>query len=124
MPTHKDILFDLVDSISAQDTDKLGSLFTEDCVYEDVALGGMMHGREEVRAGYTQVFSQFPDFKLEIKCYFTTEDAVISEWVMTGTSKTGKHFSTRGVTIDKTRRGRVQENRDYYDPRGILEAGL
>jgi steroid delta-isomerase-like uncharacterized protein len=124
MSTNKDILFEFVDAVSMQDLNKLASLFTEDCVYEDVAQGGTMLGREEVKAGYNQVFSQFPDFKLEIKSYFIAEDAITSEWVMTGTSKTGKSFSTRGVTIDQLRGGKIQKNRDYYDPSGILNAGV
>jgi steroid delta-isomerase-like uncharacterized protein len=123
MSTHQDVLFEFVEAVSMQDLDKLASLFTEDCVYEDVAQGGTMLGRDKVKAGYDQVFSQFPDFKLEIKSYFIAEDAIISEWVMTGTSKTGKSFTTRGVTIDKLRGGKIQENRDYYDPTGILNAG-
>lgn len=82
-----------------------------------------MHGRKEVKAAYSEIFSKFPDFKLEIKSYFIAENAITSEWVMTGTSKTGQHFSTRGATIDILRKRKICENRDYYDPSEILKAG-
>jgi len=124
MSTNKNILTEFVKAVSLKDVNRLASLFTEDCVYEDVALGGIMHGREEVKAGYSEIFSKFPDFILEIRSFFVSEDAVTSEWVMMGTSKTGQHFSTRGVTIDILHKGKICENRDYYDPAAILGAGV
>ncbi len=124
MLNHKDILQELVEAVSLQDAKKLASLFTEDCYYEDVALGGSMHGRKEVKAGYDEIFYKFPDFKLEIRSRYTFKNVIFSEWVMTGTSSTGQHFSTRGATIDILRDGKIQENRDYYNPSEIIKAGV
>jgi hypothetical protein len=36
--------------------------------------------------------------------------------VMTGTPKSGKLFSIRGVSISELQRGKISRNSDYYNP--------
>jgi steroid delta-isomerase-like uncharacterized protein len=110
------IIKDLINAISAHDVEKIGSFFTEECFYEDVADGSTMRGRKEVEAGYHDFFILIPDFKLETTSVFTSGNQVTSEWVMTGTSKSGKYFSIRGVSISKIQEGKINRNLDYYNP--------
>ena len=118
----KRVMYDLVAAISAHDVEKIESCFTEDCFYEDVALGGVMRGREVVKAGYLDFFIDIPDFKLELESLFIAGNWVGSEWVMTGTPPTGKSFSTRGASISELEDGKVKRNRDYYDPSSLIQA--
>jgi uncharacterized protein (TIGR02246 family) len=45
---------------SSHDTEKLLSLFTDDCVYEDVTFGAINHGKEELRAFADGDFARTP----------------------------------------------------------------
>jgi steroid delta-isomerase-like uncharacterized protein len=115
------VIHDLVAAISSQYVEKIASCFTEDCFYEDVALGGVMRGREAVKAGYSDFFADIPDFKLELESLFIAGNWVGSGWVMTGTPTTGKSFSTRGASISELQGGKIKRNTDYYDPASLLQ---
>jgi steroid delta-isomerase-like uncharacterized protein len=117
------IIHELIAAISSHDVEKMASLFTEDCLYEDVALGSVMHGREALKTGYRNLFSSIPDFKLELESLFIADDWVGSEWVMTGTPTTGENFSIRGASISQLQGGKIKRNADYYDPASLLWQG-
>jgi steroid delta-isomerase-like uncharacterized protein len=118
----KRMMYDLVAAISSHDAEKIASCFTEDCFYEDMALGGIMRGREAVKAGDSDFFADIPDFKLELESLFIAGNWVGSEWVMTSTPTTGKSFSNRGASISELEEGKVKRNSDYYDPSSFLQA--
>jgi steroid delta-isomerase-like uncharacterized protein len=118
----KRLIQDAISAINSHDVEKLASLFTEDCFYEDVALGGVMHGSEAVKTGYASFFTHIPDFHIELKSLFIADTWGCCEWVMTGTSTSGKSFSTRGATINELQGARIKRNSDYYDPSSILQA--
>lgn len=109
---------------STRDIEKLASLFTDDCIYEDVALGMVSRGKQELRAFAEGVFATMPDFKLELTSRFATEKWAAMEWIMSGTpvadtppfAATGKSFSAvRAVTIIELEGGKIRRNSDYWD---------
>ena len=106
--------YELIAAISSHDVEKMASLFTEDCFYEDVALGSAMRGREALKTGYSNLFATIADFKLELTSLFIAGNWVGSEWVMTGTLTPGKHFSIRDASISELQGGKVKRNSDYY----------
>ena len=53
--------------------EQLLSLFTDNCVYEDVTMGVVNHGKTEVANFYTLVFAAFPDFKIELTSHFVAD---------------------------------------------------
>jgi steroid delta-isomerase-like uncharacterized protein len=118
----KRVIDDFIAAVSSHDVDKIAICFAEDCVYQDMALGGIMRGREAVKAGYSDIFATIPDFKLEILSLFIADNWVGSEWVMTGTSTTGKNFSTQGASFSELQEGKIKRNTDYYDPTSFLQA--
>jgi steroid delta-isomerase-like uncharacterized protein len=118
----KRVMDDFVAAVSTHDAEKVATCFTDDCFYQDMALGGIMRGREAVKAGYSDIFATIPDFKLEILSLFIADNWVGSEWVMTGTSTIGKSFSTRGASISELQGGKIKRNTDYYDPSSFLQA--
>lgn len=107
------------------EVDKIVSLFTEDGVHEDVAIGAIYHGKDELRIGLSPLFTAFPDFKLELKSIINDEGRLAHEWVMSGThigilpgfgaSATGKSFLIRGVSITEMRNGKISRNTDYWN---------
>jgi len=108
---------------SSHDVDHLLSLFTDDCLYEDVTFGVANHGKAELRAFADGIFAVFPDFKVELTTRFSAGDWAVMEWTISGTHKgdlpgmsaTNKTFSIRGATIIELRSGKIKRNSDYWD---------
>ena len=72
---------------NSHDVEKIATFFTEDGVHEDIAVGSVYHGKNELKAGISPLFAACPDFKLKIKSLFGNANWVGQEWVMTGTQK-------------------------------------
>jgi steroid delta-isomerase-like uncharacterized protein len=122
---------------SAHDPERVASLYADDCIYEDVALGAVTRGRRELAAlgrpfplcglgGRPQ--DAFPDFGIELTGEFVAGDRAALEWVMSGTHArgrpgvpaTGRRFRVRGATVLELRDGRVTRNADYWDTATLL----
>ena len=92
---------------NAHDTEKLASFFTDDCVYEEVAIGKITRGKEEFKAFINDFFAAFPDTNFELTLNFNSDNWYCAEWIWTGTHKgpmaglpaTGKKFAVRGVSV-------------------------
>src|ERR1700757_1544659 len=79
------ILEDWASAWSSHDAEKVLSLFTDDCIYEDVTFGVINRGRKELRAFTEGVFAGIPDFKIDPTSKFVTGTWGAMEWVMSGT---------------------------------------
>ena len=133
-PTHQvsdaeSLLKDYDRALSSGDLDKAMSFFTDDCVYEDIALGTVKHGKEEVKAFLKIVLNAFPDYRLEIVSSIISGDLAAIEWVMTGTHTgpifnvqvTGKSILIRGTSITELQDGKIRRNSDYYNLMTLLQ---
>ena len=119
---------------NAHDSEALLSLFANDCVYEDVALGRIEQGKERVRSLVQSVFADLEDFRMEAKSAFGVGDWGATEWTMTGTfvhssvpglTATGRSFAVRGATILQLRDGKIHRNSDYLDlPAFLRQTGV
>src|SRR5689334_7800091 len=102
---------------------QLLSLLTDDCVYEDVTMGVVNHGKTEVANFYTLVFGAFPDFKIELTTHFVAGTWAGAEWLMTGTHRgnlpglpaTNKSFSIRGASVFELQGSTFKRCSDYWD---------
>ena len=117
------------DAWSSQDVERILSYYTDDCVYEDLAVEKVCRGKEEVRAFCEEVLRAFPDFKVETKSFFCSGNQVCMEAVMTGTYKAdipglppanGKAFSVRGAHICQLREGKAFRVTDYYNMVAVM----
>jgi len=117
------------EAVSSQDVEKILSFYTDDCIYEDVAIGKICHGKEEIRAFLMEVFKAFPDFKVETKSFFASGDHVCIEVVISGTymgnipgfpPANGKSFSVRAAHICELRGGKAMRVTDYYDMASLM----
>lgn len=113
---------------STHDIERVVSLCTDDCIYEDVPMRVVNRGKEELRAFGRQVFDAFPDVKIELTSQFAARDWALLEWVMSGTHKgdlpgmpaTDAAFAIRGATAVELKNGRINRNSDYWDIATLL----
>ena len=114
---------------SSHEVDRLLPLFTDDVVYEDVALGRLNHGKDELRAFAEEVFTGFPDVTFDLTSRFATGSQGGVQWVMRGTHQgdlpgipaTGKHVELRGATIVEFADGKIRRCSDYWDAATFLK---
>jgi steroid delta-isomerase-like uncharacterized protein len=106
------------------DTDGMLTFFADDGIYEDVALGKVNKGKDEIRTFVAEAYEAFPDFHIEDQGSVVFSDGrYVSEWVMSGTHDgdlpmlpaTHKSFSIRGVSVGETAGDLITRNSDYWN---------
>jgi steroid delta-isomerase-like uncharacterized protein len=109
---------------NAHDPAAVARYMADDAIYEDVALGRVLHGRSEIAAFVEEATRSSSDFRFEEVSLFTAGSDYANEWIMTGTNDrevqgvpaTGRSFRVRGASVGKLdTSGRIVENRDYYN---------
>jgi steroid delta-isomerase-like uncharacterized protein len=109
---------------SSNDPERVLALFADDCVFEDLTLGVVARGKEELRSFVNIAFAAVPDFKYGLVSRFVASQWAAIEWVMSGTHEgdfpgmpaTGKRFSSvRGSSILELEAGKIRRESDYWD---------
>ena len=109
---------------NAHDPEAVARYMADDAIYEDVALGRVLHGPREIAAFVEEATRASSDFRFEEVSLFTAGSDYANEWIMTGTNDrevqgvpaTGRSFRVRGASVGKLdASGRILENRDYYN---------
>ena len=118
------LLKTLGETWSTHDVDKMVSLFTEDCTYEDIFYGKIYEGKEGVATYAKQTFSEIPDFQTEIVSINFSDNWAMMEWIMKGSSPlkdsiSGEPqyvntFAVKGASIIELKEGKIFKIRDYY----------
>jgi steroid delta-isomerase-like uncharacterized protein len=122
--------FDIyLDAWNAHDSAAVASHTADNAVYEDVALGRVLHGPSEIASFVEEATRSSSDFRFEVVSLFTAGNDYANEWVMLGTNDrevrgvpaTGRSFRVRGASIGRLdASGRIVENRDYYNLAELL----
>ena len=114
---------------NAHDSAAVARHMADDAIYEDVALGRVLHGPSEVASFVEEATRSSSDFRFEVVSLFTAGTDYANEWVMVGTNDrevrgvppTGRSFRVRGASIGKLdASGWIAENRDYYNLAELL----
>jgi steroid delta-isomerase-like uncharacterized protein len=94
-------------------------------VLEDIVAHGVLRGREEVRAFFSELVAAVPDLHVTLTRLVTAGGReVVAEWRMGGTfsgaafdgiDATGKHVEVRGLDLFEVEDGQVVANTAYYD---------
>jgi steroid delta-isomerase-like uncharacterized protein len=108
---------------STHNIDIIDDVFAENGIYEDVAFGTVNQGREEIKNSLKENFVAIPDFKVELIDWFSSNNMLACQWIMSGTQTgdypdlpaTGKSFSVRGASIAIIKDGKFERWTDYYD---------
>lgn len=115
---------------NSHNVDRILSFFTDDVVYEDLAMGKVCRGKRELKDFISSMFVDIADVKFERKSSFTTGNWSAGEWVMSGTfahssipgmPATGKSFSVRGASIIEFRKGKISRESDYWNMTSFLQ---
>jgi len=118
-----------LDAWNAHNAAAVARCMADDAVYEDVALGRVLHGPSEIGSFVTEATRSSSDFRFETVSLFTAGLDYANEWIMTGTNDrevrgiaaTGRSFRVHGASIGKLNAsGRIVENRDYYNLAELL----
>jgi 8-hydroxy-5-deazaflavin:NADPH oxidoreductase len=99
---------------SSHDVERIAAYFTDDAIYEGVALGEIQHGKSGIKAFAQGTFADIPGFALEQRALHGGDGWAAMEWVMTGTDReTGKRIHVRGVSVMELEGGKIRRNSDY-----------
>lgn len=126
----KKMMEDYIKAWNSHDTDNVPSFYTDDCIYEDVGLGTVYHGKKELATFINSALVDLPDTKLELKTAFGTGDWAACEWVFSGTQAhssipgipaTGKTVSFREAAIIQLHNGKISRDSHYWNLATLLE---
>ncbi len=114
---------------SSSDADKVVALFTDDCVYEDVTMGIVNRGKQELKSFAKTFLSAFPDMKCELQTRFVSGTLGSAEWTLSGTHTgdapglpaTNKSFSLRGASVFELQGDKIRRCSDYWDMVTLLK---
>lgn len=129
MPSVSDLLDEWAAFWSSHDMDGVTALFTDDCTYEDVTLGVVNHGKEELRQFGSGFLAAMPDVEFRLNSKVAGQDRAALEWTMTGTQTgplgdlpaTGKSCTVRGSSVLELRNGLFSRCSDYWDMMTLLK---
>lgn len=105
------------------------TLFTEDCVYEDVAFGMVHRGKVELKSFAEITHAAFADFNFKVNNCFATENFGSAEWTFSGTHHgdlpgmpaTNKSFTFRDTSVFEFNSGKIQRCSDYWNQTTLLK---
>jgi steroid delta-isomerase-like uncharacterized protein len=121
---------DYVAAWNSHDMEKVLSFCTDDVVFEEVPMEKVWRGKKEAKDFAKDTFTNFPDFKIEVKSGFSAGAQGAGEWVMSGTfansstpgmPATGKRFSVRGTSIIEFREGKISRESMYWNLASFLQ---
>jgi steroid delta-isomerase-like uncharacterized protein len=111
------------EAVAQRDVDAMLEHWSDDGVIDLVPLG-ILRGREEIRAFFTELFTAFPDFETTVSRVAASQDEVAVEWrshghfsggPFQGVEPTGRPVDVRGVDVIAIADGKNVSNTAYYD---------
>ena len=111
-------------AVYSGDVDQVLALFTEDGVWEEVAIGLNAQGPDEIGAHLDRLFTAVPDLSFDVSNGFVAGDRAVVEWTVSGTYSSefpglppaaGQHFSFRGASVFELADGKIQHYTEYWD---------
>ena len=109
---------------SSGDADRLLALYTDDALWEEVAIGLAAHGHDEIRAHLDRLYTAVPDFTVDVTNGFVAGNQAVVEWEISGTYSSdfpglppaaGQHFSIRGASVFELADGKIRRYTEYWD---------
>jgi steroid delta-isomerase-like uncharacterized protein len=118
------LLTEWLAAFNAGDPDRLLALYTDDALWEEVAIGLEAQGQEQIRAHLERLFTAAPDITYEPMDAFVAGDHAVVEWVVTGTYQAdfpglppaaGQPFTFRGASVFELADGEIRRYTEYWD---------
>lgn len=112
------VLEALVEAFNQHDLDKIMGFFAEDCSLDmprgSAPWGTRYVGKAAVRKGLQGRFEMLPDVRYKDARHFATERMGVSEWLVTGTLRSGQTIAVRGCDHYEFRDGQVVRKDSYW----------
>jgi steroid delta-isomerase-like uncharacterized protein len=112
------VLEALVEAFNAHDLEKIMGFFAEDCSLDmprgSKPWGTRYLGKAAVRSGLESRFQMLPDVHYGDARHFATERMGVSEWLVTGTLRSGETIEIRGCDHYEFRDGKVIRKDSYW----------
>lgn len=131
-----DLRIDLARSLfaawSSGDPDAPARFLHPDAVLYDI-VGGEHHGWDAIRAFFARGVKVWPDLELVPQQYWTSEDGVALNWIMSatvtsemaasmGSHNVGKKWRSEGMSWLRVVDGRVTREVDYHDGGAVMRS--
>jgi steroid delta-isomerase-like uncharacterized protein len=108
---------------ATRDLERVAAVFTDDCIYEDVPMGVVNHGKDEFRDFGNAFLAAVPDFEVKLTSHLAAGGWGAAEWEMSGTHSgdlpnmpaSGRTFSIRGASVFEVAGERLRRCSDYWD---------
>lgn len=114
----QDLLKGFLEAFNRHDLDAIMGYFAEDCVFYMPRgagpRGDRYAGKDEVRAGLAKRFEGLPDVHYGEDRHWACGDFGVSEWTLTGTSKSGQHIEVRGVDLLEFAQGKITRKDSFW----------
>ena len=116
-------------AVNSGDVDRVLALFTEDGLWEEVAIGLAARGPDEIGVHLDRLFTAVPDITFDVSSSFMAGDRAVTEWTVSGTYSSdfpglppaaGQRFSFRGASVFELADGKIQRYTEYWDAYGFL----
>lgn len=108
----------LAEAFNEHDLDGIMAFFAEDCSLDmprgSAAWGTRYVGKTAVREGLRTRFEMLPDVQYRDVRHFATETMGVSEWLVTGTLRSGETLAVRGCDHYEFRDGKVVRKDSYW----------
>ncbi|MCD6681216.1 MAG: nuclear transport factor 2 family protein [Burkholderiaceae bacterium] len=105
------------DAWNRHDAEALMRFMTQDCVFDASAgpevYGTRYVGRDDVEAGFRDVWATFPDAQWRCARHFVCGDRGVSEWTFSGTKADGTRVEVNGCDVFTFRDGRIAVKNSY-----------
>jgi steroid delta-isomerase-like uncharacterized protein len=111
-------------AVNSGDVDQVLALYTDDALWEEVAIGLAAQGPDEIGAHLDRLFTAVPDITFDVTGGFVAGDRAVVEWVVSGTYTSdfpglppaaGQHFSFRGASVFELADGKIRRYTEYWD---------
>ena len=113
----------LLEATNNHDLDAISACFAADFVNETpLHPARSFRGREQVRRNWEQILGGVPDLRAEILNLMSADNAVWTEWEMSGTRRDGNRHLMRGVMLFEVAGDAINGVRFYLEP--VDESGI
>ena len=103
-------------ALNARDVDRMMSLMTLDCVFEntDPAPDGTRYeGQAAVRAFWEDFFREAPQAQIDVEDIWGSGERCVMQWVYSWVDRRGRAGHVRGVDVYRLEKGLIAEKRSY-----------
>ncbi len=113
-----DLLKGFLEAFNRHDLDAIMDYFADDCVFYMPRgagpRGDLYSGKAAVRAGLATRFEGIPDVHYGADRHWACGDFGVSEWTLTGTTRSGKRLEVRGVDLLEFVEGKITRKDSFW----------